>query len=72
MRLGLFADLGLHADVPARAQPGIGEWGPVGVVATKRKRRARLLWPVVLTAAASALTAVGAVVFRLIADAVGL
>ncbi|MDR1450029.1 MAG: hypothetical protein LBI84_07510 [Propionibacteriaceae bacterium] len=72
MRLGLFTDLSLHGDLPARAQPGIGEWGPERVVTTRSKRRARVLWPLVFTVVATALFAVGYAIFRLIADAVGL
>jgi hypothetical protein len=72
MRPRVFSDLSVHGRVPARVQPEIGEWGPVGVTATKRKRRARVLWPIVFTAVLAALFTIGFFIFRMIADAVGL
>lgn len=40
---GLNSDLNLNSGVPPRAMPIIGEWGPLGVVSTKQKRRQRWL-----------------------------
>lgn len=38
----LFSNLNLHGEVPPRAQPNLGEWGPELVPTTKSKRRARI------------------------------
>ena len=37
----VFTDLDLNAHVPARAQPRIGEWGPIKVPSTRAKKWAR-------------------------------
>jgi hypothetical protein len=72
VRPRVFSNLSLHEAVPARAQPAIGEWGPARVVATQRKRRARILWPIVCTLVAAVLITVGYLVHRLIVNAVGI
>ena len=36
-----FSDLNLNSDIPVRAQPAVGEWGPLRVPTTKQKKRAR-------------------------------
>lgn len=41
-RLGVvFSDLNLNSDMPVRAQPVLGEWGPQRLPTTKQKKRAR-------------------------------
>ena len=38
----VFTNLNLNHGVPARAQPGLGEWGPADVLSTKKKKRQRI------------------------------
>ena len=64
--MGIFTDLSLHGDTPLRVQPETGEWGPVGVQPTRRKRHARWLWPVVFVVIAVALFWFGYWVYGLI------
>lgn len=40
---GLNSNLNLNGPVPPRTMPVIGEWGPVDVLSTKKKRRQRWL-----------------------------
>ncbi|GAB3704532.1 hypothetical protein [Mariniluteicoccus flavus] len=42
------SNLDLNADVPTRAQPAIGDWGPNGLPTTREKRRQRWVVPVAL------------------------
>ncbi|MCL2784785.1 MAG: hypothetical protein FWD55_04990 [Propionibacteriaceae bacterium] len=42
----IFTNLDLHEDTPIRVQPMTGEWGPVNVMPTKRKKRTRWMWVV--------------------------
>lgn len=38
---GLNSDLNLNVGAPPRARPQMGEWGPLDVPTTRKKRRAR-------------------------------
>lgn len=38
---GLNSDLNLNAGAPPRVQPRLGEWGPLDVPATRKKKRMR-------------------------------
>ena len=51
---GLNSDLKLNVGAPPRVRPLMGEWGPVEVPATRKKRRMRwwTILAVVLVAAA--------------------
>lgn len=62
----VFTDLDLNGTVPARALPGIGEWGPTDIVSTRAKRRARWLVVVAVLVAAGAVIGMGALVFHLV------
>jgi hypothetical protein len=55
----IFTDLDLNDQAAVRKQPELGEWGPAGVVTTRKKRRARWLWPVAAVAVAAVLFFVG-------------
>jgi len=68
----VFSDLSLHDRVPVRAQPAIGEWGPVRVPTTRRKRLARIGWPIAFVLVLAALFTVGYFGFDQIRTAVGL
>lgn len=62
----VFTDLDLNGTVPARALPGIGEWGPTAVVSTRAKRRARWFAIVAFVVALGAVVGMGALVFHLV------
>lgn len=49
----VFTDLSLDGQAPLRVQPGRGEWGPVDVPSTRRKRWVRILVPLVAVALAT-------------------
>jgi hypothetical protein len=68
----VFTNLDLHEDVPVRARPRIGEWGPQGVPTTRSKKTSRVVVPILFLLAASAAVTLGYLVFRVIAQAVGL
>ncbi|MDR1807131.1 MAG: hypothetical protein LBR33_04330 [Propionibacteriaceae bacterium] len=68
----VFTNLDLHEEVPVRARPAIGEWGPKHVPTTGQKRRARILAPILFVLAAAAIFTLGYWVFQQIAQAVGL
>jgi hypothetical protein len=59
----VFTDLDLNAHVPARAQPRIGEWGPIRVPSTRAKKWARVWVSLVFLVATSALFGLGYWVF---------
>lgn len=42
-RVPLISNLNLNGNVPPRARPRLGEWGPEGVPGTKTKKRRRWL-----------------------------
>jgi hypothetical protein len=51
---GLNSDLNLNVGAPPRVRPQMGEWGPVDVLPTRKKRRMRwwtILAVVLVTAA---------------------
>ncbi|HOB05785.1 MAG TPA: hypothetical protein PKM36_11005 [Propionibacteriaceae bacterium] len=62
----VFTDLNLNGQAPARAQPKIGEWGPVGVPTTRSKKWFRLWSSLVFVAATAALFGLGWYVWTLI------
>ncbi|MDR1078117.1 MAG: hypothetical protein LBL55_05585 [Propionibacteriaceae bacterium] len=66
MRPRIWTDLNLHDRTPVRAQPEVGEWGPLRVVTTRAKRRWRWLTVVVALAAAAALFTVGRLIYSLL------
>jgi hypothetical protein len=68
----VFTDLDLHEDVPVRARPRIGEWGPKGVPTTRSKKVSRVVVPILFVLAAAAALTLGYLVFRAISQAVGL
>jgi hypothetical protein len=68
----VFTDLDLHVGVPVRARPRIGEWGPQGVPTTRSKKVSRVVVPILFVVVAGAAVTLGYVVFRVIAQAVGL
>lgn len=54
---GLNSDLNLNVGAPPRVRPQLGEWGPLDVPPTRKKKRMRwwtLLALVLVTAAVSA------------------
>lgn len=55
----VFTDLNLNTGVPARAQPGIGEWGPVDVATTRGKKRQRIITIVVFLLVTAAVFGLG-------------
>jgi hypothetical protein len=59
----IWTDLNLHDVTPVRAQPEVGEWGPIRVAATRAKRRMRWLTVLVALAAAAALFTIGRLVY---------
>lgn len=61
----LFSNLDLHGDTPPRAQPRVGEWGPVGVPGTRLKRRMRWVVWTVFTVAVILLVILGWYVYFL-------
>jgi len=65
----IFTNLSLHGNTPLRVQPGVGEWGPQGVMPTKRKRRTRWLWVVAFVAVAAILFYFGHEVYTAIMSA---
>jgi hypothetical protein len=69
---GIFTNLDLHQDVPLRAQPKAGEWGPALVPTSRAKRVIRRLVPILAGVAVTAILVLGYLVFRVIAQAVGL
>ena len=62
----IFSDLRLDGDAPVRAQPSLGEWGPVEVPATSAKKRGRMLAVVLFVAALVVLVVAGYIWFRVI------
>ncbi len=48
----IFSDLNLNGQAPLRAQPGLGEWGPLQVPSTRWKKWQRVLVPIVAVALA--------------------
>lgn len=60
----IFTDLDLNGQVPARAQPRIGEWGPLKVPSTRFKKWARVWASLAFIAAAGALFGLGYWVFK--------
>ncbi|MCC6496374.1 MAG: hypothetical protein IT193_08960 [Propionibacteriaceae bacterium] len=44
---GLNSDLNLNVGAPPRVRPQLGEWGPQGVPATRKKKRMRW-WTVLI------------------------
>ncbi len=59
----VFTDLDLNENVPARAQPSIGEWGPIRVPSTRAKKWTRVWVSLAFVVAASALFLLGYWVF---------
>ena len=59
----VFTNLDLHWSTPARAQPRIGEWGPVGVPSTRSKAWWRLWISLAFVLAATAVIWFGHHVF---------
>lgn len=49
-----FSDLDLTGDAPVRVRPRLGEWGPLEVPTTTRKKRARIVVSVVFVVAGTA------------------
>ncbi|MCL1837863.1 MAG: hypothetical protein FWG47_00900 [Propionibacteriaceae bacterium] len=56
---GLNSNLNLNEGSPPRVIPGIGEWSPVNVLSTKKKKRQRWITLAVFVVALAALTAYG-------------
>ena len=65
----IFTDLSLHENTPLRVQPSVGEWGPVSVVPTRRKRRGRWLWVAAFVAMLTILFVFGGWVYTMVMDA---
>ena len=61
-----FSDLKLDGDAPVRAQPAVGEWGPVEVPTTAKKKRGRALAAVVFVFALVLLVVAGYIWFKTI------
>ncbi|HET7723771.1 MAG TPA: hypothetical protein VFK68_03965 [Propionibacteriaceae bacterium] len=59
----VFTDLDLNDDVPPRAQPSIGEWGPIRVPSTRSKKWARIWVSLACVVATAALFGLGYWVF---------
>jgi len=55
----VFSDLKLDGDAPVRAQPVVGEWGPVDVTSTAAKKRGRVLAVLLFVAALVVLVVAG-------------
>lgn len=55
----IFTDLKLDGTASAQARPNVGDWGPVGVPTTRRKRWERALVPVAFFFALTGLIALG-------------
>jgi len=68
----VFTDLDLHEDVPLRARPRIGEWGGAHIATTAGKKALRVVVPILFVIALAAVLTLGAIVFRAIAQSVGL
>lgn len=62
----VFTDLDLNGAVPPRAQPRIGEWGPVRVPSTRGKKWSRVWAGLAFLAVAGALFGLGYWVFTLL------
>ena len=62
----IISDLKLDGDAPVRAQPDVGEWGPVEVPATAKKKRGRVLAVVVFVVALAVLVVAGYIWFKTI------
>jgi hypothetical protein len=67
-----WTDLDLHGEVPARALPQVGEWGPQRMPTTRGKKALRLIVPGVLLLATAGIVILGSVVFHILTTAVGL
>jgi hypothetical protein len=68
----VFTDLDLHEDVPVRARPRLGEWGPQGVESTTHKKVIRVVVPILAALALAALITVGYFVFQAIRALAGM
>ncbi len=62
----VLTNLDLHGTTPTRIQPEVGEWGPVEVMPTRNKRRARVLWIAAFVAVIVALFVFGHIVYDLV------
>lgn len=62
----VFTDLNLNGTTPARAQPRIGEWGPVGVPSTRSKKWLRLWVALTFVVAVAALFGLGYYVWTML------
>ncbi|MDR2973519.1 MAG: hypothetical protein LBV00_02220 [Propionibacteriaceae bacterium] len=67
----VFTDLNLNADTPLRIQPESGQWGPVDVQATRRKKRNRWMWVVAFVVVAALLFLFGSWVYGMIMNSGG-
>ena len=65
----IFTDLDLSGQVPARAQPRIGEWGPLKVPSTRFKKWARVWASLAFVGAAGGLFGLGYWVFTILSNA---
>lgn len=67
---GLNSNLNLNQGAPPRVRPRIGEWGPLEVKPTKKKKRARWWAVVVLILVLAVLVGYGYWIHRILVDAV--
>ncbi|HBX80719.1 MAG: hypothetical protein WAV45_01295 [Propionibacteriaceae bacterium] len=56
---GLNSNLNLNAGVPPTVQPRLGEWGPVGVPPTRKKKRMRWIVSIAFVVSLGLLCAYG-------------
>ena len=67
----IFTNLDLNDDAPTRVQPIAGEWGPVEVVSTRAKRRARWLWVIAFVLVTTVIFVFGHWVYGLLMNSGG-
>jgi len=60
----ILSDLKLDGDAPVRAQPTVGEWGPVLVTSTAAKKRGRVIAVIFFVVALVVLVVAGYFWFR--------
>lgn len=64
--MGIFTDLNLNGRTPVRVQPGIGEWGPLGVPSVRAKKIQRILAPIAFVVVLAGLSALFYYFYRIL------
>jgi hypothetical protein len=67
----IFSNLNLNGSTPPRVQPNVGEWGPVKVPSTKKKKRMRIWASLALFGAMLAIFLLGWYVYFLMTGSWG-